>query len=151
MKSSRRKVENIFELIINTIWGLPWWLSGKESMCNAGDTGDAVSIPVLRRSPRGRNGNPLQYSCLENPMDRGAWQASVYRVAQSRTRLKQLSMHACIHLKKNVYIFEKENKPAELVSRCCCNKLSQNLWFKITQLFYLKFQIIWSPKWVSVA
>ena len=64
---SRRKMENIFELIINIIWGLPWWLSGKESTCNEEDTGDASSIPALRRSPRGRNGNPLQYSCLENP------------------------------------------------------------------------------------
>ena len=42
------------------------------------------------------NGNPLQYSCLENPMDRGAWWAAVHRVAQSRTQLKRLSMHACI-------------------------------------------------------
>ena len=42
------------------------------------------------------NGNPLQYSCLENPRDRGAWWAVVYGVAQSRTQLKQLSMHACI-------------------------------------------------------
>ena len=41
------------------------------------------------------NGNPLQYSCLENPVDRGAWWAAVHRVAQSRTRLKRLSMHAC--------------------------------------------------------
>ena len=42
------------------------------------------------------SGNPLHYSCLENPVDRGAWWAAVHRVAQSRTRLKQLSMHACI-------------------------------------------------------
>ena len=42
------------------------------------------------------NGSPLQYSCLENPVDRGAWWAAVHRVAQSRTPLKQLSMHACI-------------------------------------------------------
>ena len=42
------------------------------------------------------NGNPLQYSCLENPVDRGAWWAAVHRVAQSQTRLKRLSMHACI-------------------------------------------------------
>ena len=45
------------------------------------------------RSPRRGNGNPLQYSCLENPVDRGAWWATVHRVAKSRTRLKQLSMH----------------------------------------------------------
>ena len=47
---------------------------GKESACSAGDTGDLGSIPELGRSPRGGNGNPLQYSCWENPMDRGAWQ-----------------------------------------------------------------------------
>ena len=42
------------------------------------------------------NGNPFQYSCLEKPVDRGAWRADVHRVAESRTQLKQLSMHACI-------------------------------------------------------
>ena len=41
------------------------------------------------------NGNPLQYSCLENPVDRGTWRAAVHRIAESRTRLKRLSMHAC--------------------------------------------------------
>ena len=66
---------------------------GKESTCNAGDLG---SIPGLGRSPREGNGNPLHYSCLENPVDRGAWWATVHRVAWSRTRLKQLSMRACI-------------------------------------------------------
>ena len=63
---------------------------------SAGDTRDTGLTPDSGRSPGGGNGNPLQYSCLENPMDRGAWQAMVYRVAKSRTRLKQLSMHACI-------------------------------------------------------
>jgi len=53
-------------------WRLPWWLSGKESTCNAGDTEDAGSIPELERYPGGEQGSPLQYSCLENPMDRGA-------------------------------------------------------------------------------
>ena len=52
---------------------------GKVSACNAGDQG---LIPWLRRSPGERNGNPLQYSCLENPMDRGTWQAIVHRVAR---------------------------------------------------------------------
>ena len=59
--------------------GLPWWFSGKESTCHAGDTG---SIPGLGRSPVGGHGNPLQCSCLENPMDRGAWQAAVQGVAE---------------------------------------------------------------------
>ena len=52
--------------------GLPRWLSGKESACNAGFTGDTDSMPGLGRSLGGGNGNPLQCSCLENPMDRGA-------------------------------------------------------------------------------
>ena len=50
--------------------------------------------PWSRRSPGGGHGNPLQYSCLENPMDRGAWRAAVHRVAQSWTRLKRFSMSA---------------------------------------------------------
>ena len=70
--------------------GLPRWLSGKESAANAGDKRDArdgESILRLGRSPGVGNGNPLQYSCLENSMDRGAWQATVYRVAKSRTQM----------------------------------------------------------------
>ena len=58
---------------------------GKEPACNAGDTRDMGSIPRLGRSPGGGHGNPLQYSCLENPVDREAWWAAVHRVAQSRT------------------------------------------------------------------
>ena len=49
---------------------------GEESTCNAGDTGDAGSIPGSGRSPGEGNGSPLQYSCLENPMDRGTWRAT---------------------------------------------------------------------------
>ena len=52
-------------------------------------------IPRLGRSPRGEYGNPLQYSCLENPMGRGAWWITVHRVAKSQTQLKQLSIQAC--------------------------------------------------------
>ena len=52
---------------------------------------NAGSIPVLGRSPGGGNSNPLQYSCLENPMDRGAWHTAVHGVAKSQTRLKLLS------------------------------------------------------------
>ena len=58
---------------------------------NTGDIRDASSIPGLGRSPGGGNGNPLQYSYLENPMDRGAWQATVHGVAKSRTRLSDLA------------------------------------------------------------
>ena len=58
------------------------------------------SIPGLGRFPGEGNVNPLQYSCLETPMDRGAWWAAVHRVAQGQARLKRLSMHACMHGKR---------------------------------------------------
>ena len=57
----------------------------KNPPANAGDIRDAVFIPESGRSPGGGHGNPLQYSCLENPMDRGAWRATVQRVTKSRT------------------------------------------------------------------
>ena len=57
---------------------------GKESACNAGDPG---SIPGSGRSPADGNGNPLQYSCLENPTDRGAWRATAHGVAKTWTPL----------------------------------------------------------------
>ena len=66
------------------------WLSGKESACHAGDIRDLGSIPGSGRFLGEGNGNPVWYSCLENPMDRGAWQATVHGAARSRT---QLSMH----------------------------------------------------------
>jgi len=62
--------------------GFPGGSDGKESACNVGDLG---SILGLGRSPGGGHGNPLQYSCLENPHDRGAQQATVHGVAKSRT------------------------------------------------------------------
>ena len=61
---------------------------------NAGDVGDAGSIAGLGKSSGGWHSNPLQYSCLENPVDRGVWWATVHGLAKSRTPLKWLSMHA---------------------------------------------------------
>ena len=66
------------------VLGFPAGSDGKESACNVGDSG---SMPESGRSPGEGNGNPLQYSCLENPMDRGAWQTTVHGVAKSGTRL----------------------------------------------------------------
>ena len=68
----------------------------KSLPANAGDRRVASSNPGLGRSPGEEHSDPLQYSCLENPMDRGDWQASVHRVTKSRTRLKRLSTHAHI-------------------------------------------------------
>ena len=75
-------------------WGPPLWLGGKESSCNAGATRDAGLIPGPGRSPGGEYGNPLQYSYLQNPMDRGRWWATAHEVTKSQTRLKWLSSHA---------------------------------------------------------
>ena len=71
---------------------------------NAGDEGDTGSILGSERSLGGRYGNPFQYSCLENPMDKGAWWATVHGIAESWT---QLSDSACTHHQRRVYCLEK--------------------------------------------
>ena len=76
------------------LWAFQVVLVVKNLPANAGDTrdtGDVGLIPGSRRSPGEGHDNLLQYSCLENPMDRGAWRATVHRVTKSQTRLKQLS------------------------------------------------------------
>ena len=65
--------------------GLPGWLSGKESACQSSQS--TGLIRGLKRSPGGGNGNPLKYSCLGNPMDRGAWLATDHGVAKNQIRL----------------------------------------------------------------
>ena len=81
--------------------GFPGGSDGKASACNAGNLG---SIPGLGRSPGEGNGNPFQYSCLENSMDRGAWQVKVYGIAKSRRDTTErvtlsLSYFACVGFK----------------------------------------------------
>ena len=71
-----------------TLKDFPGDSEGKESACNAGDPG---LIPGLGRSPGEGNGNPLQYSCPENPMDGGAWQATVHGVTKSQTWLSDFT------------------------------------------------------------
>ena len=68
----------------NHFGGFPGGSDGKESACNAGDLSPILG---MGRSPREGNGNPLQYSCLENSMDREAWQATVHGVTKGQTRL----------------------------------------------------------------
>ena len=80
-------LESLWFLLLLSIWDnclLPWWLSGKESACNAGDPG---WIPGSGISPWEGNGYPLQFSCLGNSMDRGAWWATVHGVTKSQTGL----------------------------------------------------------------
>ena len=65
----------------------------KNRPANAGDRGDEDSVPGSGRPPGEGHGNPFQYPCLENPMDRGAWWAAAHRVAKTWTRLKRFSTH----------------------------------------------------------
>ena len=80
--------------------GFPGGSDGKESSCNMGDLG---SIPGLGRSTRGEHGNTLQYSCLENPHDRGAWQATVYGVTEL-DMTEQLSTQKPFQIFKNLFL-----------------------------------------------
>ena len=79
----------------------------KNLPASAGTVRDTGSILGLGRSPGGERSNSIQYSCLENPMDRGAWWTMVHRVPKSQTRLKWLSMHAYIMQKYYFYIWRK--------------------------------------------
>ena len=102
--------------------GLPRWLGGKESACSAEDVGEMNPIFGPGSSPGEGNGNPLQYSCLGNPMDRGAWWATVHGVAKSQTWLsKQAHTH--------IALYSSQTEPpraswAESVSRCCWEHLT---------------------------
>ena len=75
--------------------GVPGSSGGKESVCNAEAAEDTGMIPGLGRSPGGGNGNPVQSSCLKNPMDRGAWRATVHGVAKSQTQLSDWAQQQC--------------------------------------------------------
>ena len=106
------------KLLVTGSEGFPGGSAGKESACNAGDVG---LIPGLGRSPGEGNGNPLQYSCLENSTDRGAWQAEVHGVTKSQTQMsKHAHTHASMHslsrdqpsfLAKMKYTMEGSNSP----------------------------------------
>ena len=102
-----------------TYMGFLGGVSGKEPTCPWRRHRDVGFIPGSGRSPGGGHANPLQYSCLENPMDRGAWQARVHRAAKSWTQLKQLStciltywhvgiLHKLLHLRIPRWLGGKE-------------------------------------------
>ena len=96
MKNTISEMTNISDEIINRVdtrkMGFPGGVAVKKQPANAEDARDTSSVPGLGRSPGEGNDNPLQYSCLENTMDRGlVWQAIVHGIAKSRTRLSNLS------------------------------------------------------------
>ena len=93
--SMMRDVEHVFMCLLDICMSsffFPRWCNGEASACSAGDLGDVGLSPVLGRSPEEGNGNPLQYSCLENSVNRGAWQAAVNGITESRTLLS-MSTH----------------------------------------------------------
>ena len=118
--SSFTFIKRLFSSSSLSAMGFPGGAEVKASACNAGDLG---LIPGLGRSPGEGNGNPLQYPCLENPMDGGAWWASVHGVAKSRTRLSDfisLSLHSLSAIKvvSSAYLRLLIFLPAILIPPC---------------------------------
>ena len=102
--------------------GFPGGSDSRDSACNAGDLG---SIPGSWRCPGGGHGNPLQSSCLENPMDRGVWWVAVHRVAKSQSWLKWLSTHMGLLGKSRTLT----------ILRLSSNEPETNLWFCSAMFF----------------
>ena len=106
---------------------------------NEGDVRGGGSISGLGRSPGGEHGNPLQYYCLENPMDRGAWWATVHAVTKSRTRLKQLKTHTHTHTHTHRWSHTHTHTRRDLPSWALPGKLFthsavlKNHWFTLTE------------------
>ena len=136
---------NISILILKRYFkGLPMYLIYslvvKMLLANSGDTRDTGAVPGLGRSPGGGHRNPLQYSCLENPTDRGAWQTVVSRVAKSQTWLKQLSMHADIlnlRSKTKLLIFTTTSSNLHFLPyQLMIVPSFQTIWWKILELYF---------------
>ena len=111
-------------MVLYMMNGKLWWLSGRESTCNAGRVG---SITGSGSSPGEGNGNPLQYSCLENPTDRGAWQAIVHWLTRVVHDLDLFSLLCLVFFffffHMNSWLFEKQHT----VHSKCFNHLALNL------------------------
>ena len=108
--------------------GFPWWLRCKESTCYAEEPG---LIPESGRSPGEGNGNPLQYSCLENSMDRGVWQATVFGVPKSQKQLNDFHFTVSVQ----IYFGKKRKFIASL------NLRGRSYFINITEANHLTFQI----------
>ena len=115
------------------------------------DVRDTGLIPGLGRSPGGGYGNPLQYSCLENPMDRGAWQATVQRVAKCQIQLKWVSMpaHRRSSLRVNIWDYFKERRGFPGSSESFCNEVGKIPWrrkWQRTHSNILAWRIPWTEE-----
>ena len=125
--------------------GFPNGSAGKNSTCNAGATGEVGSIPGLGRPPGGGNGNPLQYSCLENPMDRGAWWATVHVVTDSWTQLTEYTQH--IIERWWCFLYEAGKPPIshQVVQFSPLKWLVTGWWWTKTWIFVLSSSMLCSP------
>ena len=94
-----------FQLVFN------WFPGGSDGKASAYSAGDLGSIPGWGRSLGEGNGNPLQYSCLKNPMDGGAWQATVHGVTKSRTRLNDFTFFLSLKVNHRKCLGKVENLP----------------------------------------
>ena len=109
---------------------LPWWLSGRVSACNAGDSD---SIPRSGRSPGGGNGYPLQYSCLRNPTDRGAWRAAVHGLVRVRHDLATYRSVVIVLVLFSVWI------PTWSLPKGCAGSLCLFSWLDVSSLIRHEF------------
>ena len=114
-------------------WASQVALVVKNLPANAKDIRDAISLPGSRRSPGVGNGNTLQYSCLENPMERGAWWATVHEVANSWTQLKQLCMPAFMIFMGIPLVAQRAKNHLQ------CRRLGFSLWLR---------KIPWRREWL---
>ena len=152
-----------------------WWLNSKESIYKPGAAEDTSSIPGSGGSPGEGNGNPLQYSCLGNPMDRGAWWATAHGVAKSQTWLRNWThTHTHTHtiskldgmttwqlkINRRAKIISKRNQIRELInefSKARVHKVSSLLKMpssrvrkfpSVHSLLWIYFLFLWDECWV---
>ena len=132
--------------------GLPCWLSGKESSCNTGDARDAGLIPGLGRSPGEGNDNPLQYSSLGNPRDRGAWWGAVHGVAKSQTqRVKVSSFHSLTLSSGPRYaLYPKASHHRGHSSHCRWQKCQASPFHRLTHIVVSKFIVCKLEAWPGI-
>ena len=127
------------------IWTFLLFPGGSEVKASACNEGDLGSIPGSGRSPGEENGNPLQYSCLENPMEGGALWATIHGVAKSRTRLSDFTFHYTLSQKGHQIIMchFSFSSGQYYPQRVLC-------WCLLPPQLIVQFLVLWSRKWASL-
>ena len=116
--------------------GLPRWFSDKESTCQCRRCKRISFDPWVRKIRRRRNGNPLQYSCLENPMDKGAWQTTVHGVAKSDTT-ELLTTHTHTYMVTDI-LSSWHTSPDSLVGRESNTTKKRKLLLSLTKIHFIR-------------